>query len=703
MRSPAPLRSLSVLVLSVFATLPVAAEITGRVTTDGGLPVEGARVEVVDGPATTTGRRGDFTFPDADPPAVLLVTHPRFDDGAIEVPAAHTGSLEVVIVARQEVFDEVTVSATRDAAGVFQPVSTAATSVRPEEKPAPPSTLQEVIEGVPGVAENGQGGLFQTYSVRGTAGQRILSLLAGARLITDRRAGVAFSFVDPLLLGTVDVVRGPSSSYYGSGALGGVIQAFPARFDRLRLAGGYSTAGDEHYQMVGWGDESWNLGVARRQASDAETPDGERLFSRYEQVSGLLEKFWTVGDDTDLELVVVPSMGRDIGKPNREFPERTTLYPEENHLVASLTARKSGSYRFNLWAHPNDLHTRVTEDGAVDLVENESADFGANAQWELSLPAGVSGRVGVDYFGRRGVEATEVSFGPPGTPTGVSKTLDGGEDEAAVYGALRRAFGATTVEGGARFTYIEQDNAGFEAQDDTAWVGFLGATTPVGDGLELAVNLGTGLRFPTLSERFFTGTTGRGEVISNIDLDPERSVSGDVGLRYFGDRLFVAGYVFRNEIDDYIERITLEPGVRTFRNLTSGTIQGVELNGFFQWSDALRLSWDGLAIDGEDDAGDPLSDIPPDRVSIQSDWRRGHWAFQGRLQHRFEKDDPGSGEVPVDSAQVLSAAVSYETREGFRLSLTGDNLLDETYFASADDQQVPAVERSFGVGVVWTD
>jgi iron complex outermembrane receptor protein len=703
MRSPAVLRSLSILVPCLFAALPAGAEITGRVTTDAGVPVEGARVQVVDGPATTTGRRGDFTFADADPPALLLVTHPRFDDGAMEVPADHTGPLEVVIVARQEVFDEVTVSATRDAAGAFQPVSTAATSVRPEEKPAPPSTLQEVIEGVPGVAENGQGGLFQTYSVRGTAGQRIVNLLAGARLITDRRAGVAFSFVDPLLLGTVDVLRGPSSSYYGSGALGGVIQAFPARFDRLRLAGGYATAGDETYQMVGWGNESWNLGVAHREASDTETPDGERLFSRYEQWSGLLEKFWTLGGGTDLELVVMPSMARDIGKPNREFPERTTLYPEENHLVASLTARKAGSYRLNLWAHPNDLHTRVTEAGAVDLVENESADFGANAQWELSLPGGFSGRVGVDYFGRRGVEATEVSFGPPGSPGGVTKTLDGGEDEAAVYGALRRAFGPTTVEGGARFTYIEQENEGFDTQDDTAWVGFLGATTPVADGLELAVNLGTGLRFPTLSERFFTGTTGRGDVISNVDLDPERSVSGDVGLRYFGDRLFVAGYLFRNEIDDYIERITLEPGVRTFRNLTSGTIEGAELHGFFQWSDALRLSWDGQLIDGEDDNGDPLSDIPPDRVSVQSDWRSGHWALQGRLQHRFEKDDPGSGEVAIGSADLLSAAVSYEIREGFRLSLSGDNLLDETYFASADDQQVPAVERSFGIGIVWTD
>jgi len=43
-----------------------------------------------------------------------------------------------------------------------------------------------------------------------------------ARIVAERRAGATASFIDPLLLGVVNVVRGPYSSYYGSGALGGV-------------------------------------------------------------------------------------------------------------------------------------------------------------------------------------------------------------------------------------------------------------------------------------------------------------------------------------------------------------------------------------------------------------------------------------------------------------------------------------------------
>jgi outer membrane receptor protein involved in Fe transport len=143
--------------------------------------------------------------------------------------------------------------------------------------------------------------------------------------------------------------------------------------------------------------------------------------------------------------------------------------------------------------------------------------------------------------------------------------------------------------------------------------------------------------------------------------------------------------------------------VRTFVNLTSGTIQGLELDGFFQLLPTVRLSWGGQWLEGEADVGSQLADIPADRVHVGGRWQSGHWSARGRLQHRFEKDQPGPGEVALDSAQLLSASVAYAVRDGFDLVVSGDNLLDETYLPSADDRSVPAPERSFGVSVRWTD
>lgn len=697
----------------VLTSSPALAAVSGTVLTPDGVAVEGARVEVAQpagGPSARTGRQGDFSLPDVDPPVLLLITHTRFEDRPIQVEEGRTEPLEVTLQPRQEVFDEIVVSATRDPGGGFQPVSVAATAAKPTDKPAPPSTVMDVIEGTPSVAESGQGGHFQTFSVRGIAGQRILTMVSGARIVTERRAGVSLSFIEPLLLNTVDVVRGPSSSYYGSGALGGVVQAFPRRYEQLHFDVGYAGAGDERYAVAGIGDTSedgsWSVAAAHRRADDSETPDGLRLFSRFEQSSAALEKRWTTDGGTEWEIVALPSVGRDIGKPNNEFPERTTLYPKEDHLIFKVGARKPGVYRIDLWAHPNQLETRVRGESGPDrlnLVDNEAFDFGANVQWELSLPWSTEGRLGVEYFGRRDVTAIEELTTLDGDVLDRRTTLDGTEDQAAAYGSVRRPFGPVTVQAGTRLSWIQQDNVEFDTLDDTAWSGFVGATVPVADGLELAANVGTGLRFPTLSERFFTGTTGRGEVISNTDLDPERSVSGDAGLRYFGDRVFVSGYVFRNEIDDYIERIPVEPGVRTFVNLTSGTIEGIETDGFVQATDALRIGWRGQWLDGESDAGEQLADIPQDRITLEGTYDVGHWILDGRLQHRFEKDRPGPGEQVSPEAQILSASVTYMIRDGFSVSLTGKNLLDETYLPSADDRAVPAKERSIGIGLRWVD
>lgn len=299
------------------------------------------------------------------------------------------------------------------------------------------------------------------------------------------------------------------------------------------------------------------------------------------------------------------------------------------------------------------------------------------------------------------MEATERVVDLATGDTDFSRTLDGRQDELAAYGSLRRAFGGLSVEAGGRVTWIEQANAGAETVDDTAVTGFLGLTVPVGAGFELAANVGSGFRFPGLSERFFTGSTGRGEVIANQDLDPERSVTTDFGVRWFGDRLFVAAYVFRTEVDDYIERIDLDTGVRTFVNLTSGTIDGVELEGFFQATDTLRIDWTAQTTEGEADDGTPLAESPADRITVSGDWRRDPWGAGLRWQHRFEKDDPGPGEVETGEAEIVSASVRYTLPNGLTLLVSGNNLLDETYLPAADDLAVPAPRRSVGFGVRW--
>jgi iron complex outermembrane receptor protein len=224
---------------------------------------------------------------------------------------------------------------------------------------------------------------------------------------------------------------------------------------------------------------------------------------------------------------------------------------------------------------------------------------------------------------------------------------------------------------------------------------------PVGKGVELVANAGTGFRFPGLSERYFSGATGRDEIVANEDLEPERSLTTDAGVRFFGRRLFAAAYLYRTAIDDYIERVELEPGVQTFVNLSSGTIEGIEVEGFCQATDELRLELAGQTTDSEADDGSPLAEAPSDRFTLGGTYARDAWGAALRWQHRFDKNDPGPGEVSIDGADIVSASLSYTLSNGLAVMVFGNNLLDETYLPTADELAVPAAGRSVGIGLRW--
>ncbi len=692
------------------ALLPTSAvaEVRGRVSTAGGTALEAARVEEVhSGETTSTDAHGFFVLSTDEAPYLLLVRHPRFEELIVELSELPAAPLSLVMEAKQAVYEEIVVSA-RHGGDSLSPTSISSTVIEPIQIGAAPATITDAVTAVAGVSENGQGGLFQVVSIRGVSRHRVLTLIDGMRIVSERRAGAATSFVDPLLIGSVDLLRGPASTFYGSGALGGVMQLFPSASSTPWLAAGFDTDGDENYIAGGWGANGWSFNLARRSANNSEAPDGEELNSGFEQFSASLAKRWQGAGGRSYTFSLLPSFGRDIQKSNTDFPERVTIYPRENHLLARLGMTTANGWRLHAFAHPNELETKTTRVGdRVNTVNNEAFDFGFNTVRVVELERWrTTARFGLEYFARRGVKATERQVdldGPTSTPPASTITLDGREDEIAAYGSLRRLFGKASVEAGGRFTWLGQRNSATGSpsarhRDDTAVSLFTGFTLPLGKGFEAAANLGTGLRFPSLSERFFSGTTGRGTVIGNRDLDSEHSFNTDLSLRWFGERLFVSGSLFRNEIDDYIERIEIAPGLLTFVNLTSGRIEGVETEGFFQPSEEWHFSWNAHHLRGRSDDGSALGDIPVDRLQLGLRHQRGSWRFNAHLELRNGKDDPGSGEFVIGSAQLLKASVTRRFRQRWALTLAAKNLLDQAYRRSADDKAPLAPGRSFAVG-----
>jgi iron complex outermembrane receptor protein len=688
-------------VLLVWTSAATRAAVEGVVSTATHLPIEHVQVEVeANGRATFTGREGEFQFADLEPPLVLRFSHPRFQTRLVDLAVGDSMPLAVALEFKQEIYDEIAVTAAPGEKNLA-PISIAATVIDPGDAVSPPSSLTELVAAAPAVSENGQGGLFQTFSIRGVSRQRVMTLVSGARIVGERRAGVSASFLDPQLMRSVEVLRGSATTFYGSGALGGAVQVFPREFDGWTMEAGYLSQGDENHQVVGWGDAGWSLGVARRHAAVSETPAGDPLNTGFSQVSGLLGRRWSPGE-LEYEIQAIASDGADIGKSNTDFPERTTVYPDEKHLLLRFAVGSDSDWLLEAWTHPNTLDTEVRQSDALDEVENEALDFGVNWQKQVRIDGTVSSRFGLDYVGRRGVDALERSTDLGSGAVIEQRTLDGGEDnELGIYGATEWNVGPAVVLAGARYTYENQQNASQPSTSDTALTGFAGLVVPLGAGLELASNLGTGLRFPSLSERYFTGATGRGNVIANPNLDAEGSVNVDLGLRWYGQKLFVSGFLSRNEIDDYIERSEVAPDVLSFVNLVSGTITGFEYNGFYQFDQSWSLDFGGHQFEGRSDLDETLADIPPNRFALGGTWRRGPWVAQLRWEQRSAIDDPGPSEKPIPDASLVSAAVEYAFDDGLVVSLAVRNLLDEEYFNAADEKMALAPGAGFGLAVRW--
>ncbi len=573
----------------------------------------------------------------------------------------------------------------------------------PQQAPLRPPNLTRIVAEIPGLEVQGQGGDFQTYSIRGVGRQRVVTRIADTPIISERRAGAAVSFVDPALMGPIEIIRGPASTHYGSGALGGVVQISPLRRDAAFAEAHYESNGNLNAQIVGSGGKGWSAGFARRAASDGETPNGDDRFSRFERLSGLLATRGTL-QDLDWEMMILPAIGWSIGKPNLGAPERMTRYPRERHLVGNFSLTDPEVWRAAFYVHPNDLETEVTNPTSFSRLDNEAVDFGFTLEGFHDLGNEISLTAGFDYSARRAVTARErITLQ---TPLGVSMSSveslsDGHQDELGLRLISRWHGGPLGVEMGVRGSWVRQGTDDHSDQNELSANAFLGGRLDLPHDLSFAANVSTGLRFPSLSERFFSGVTGRGQVIGNSDLDSERSVAVDGKLAWSqsGTRLAISG--FYTYIDDYIERIDVSPGVRSFRNLTSGSIFGLEAEAAIALAFGSEIFVQGHWMRGRTNHGDRLADIPVPRLSLGLRRRVGQIQGWVRYQRRFAKDDPGDGEVFISDADVLSAEIGVRAWKSLWLSVEFSNLTDERYQASADDEAMAEARRSIGLTLSW--
>ena len=212
--------------------------------------------------------------------------------------------------------------------------------------------------------------------------------------------------------------------------------------------------------------------------------------------------------------------------------------------------------------------------------------------------------------------------------------------------------------------------------------------------------MGSAYRLPTLSELYFSGKTPRGEVRGNPNLAPEKTVGLQTTLLREGITTTFEVTAFSTRVEDYIERFEMTDELRSYRNIGSGELWG--LDGQLIWRNRAftqRLSWQWQK--GTSASGATLADLAPPSLRYNGTWASSRYSVGLDVRYQASQDTVGPGENPLNSALIVSASALWKFSKKWQSEISVTNGLDRGYRVSADEDAPLSVGRAVTVTVLW--
>lgn len=719
--------------LALLAWADAAAAFDGRVVdARTGAPLAGVHVTIVGHTGSAmTDRDGRFAWrPDPRPPfdVIVMLQGGRMTQ-PVRVQALPTSPGVPLVVAVSELLHEQVL-----VAGVAPHLDVAPgagmTLVTGEHIAArSPATLAQALEDVAGASATSDG-QAAVPTLRGLARGRTLILIDGGRVTAERRAGPSASFLDPGLIASIVVARGPVSVAYGTDALGGVI-AVRTRgpVDRAPLAVAFSgTVGagiPERRALLqiakGFSRGGVLAAAHARKSDDYQGPDGRVGNSRW-QDGGLFLRTEQAAGPGRLSVVAQYDQGEDLGRPRSDLAAVRVFAPFERSTRLSASydvARLAGIEQIRIDGAAARAHERAEQDRAragnrprvVDRATLGVRDAQLRVRGGRAV-RGASLEFGVDVSSRYGLTVDEatITYTLAGALASVRESASIASASRTIAGSFLQAqmpaSSRVTLAAGARLDHVRAVNTGGYFGDrrrtDGAGAGFGAVTLLAAPGLSVTARASRGFRDATLSDRFHRGPAGRGFVTGNPGLEPETSRQYDLTAIYSHRRLHLSAGLYHYRIRDLIEVYATAPDQSGFRNRGRARLRGAELEAAAPlgrgWTIAMAAhTSDGRALDD----GAALNDIAPATVSATL---RGivarRFGVHGRVAAVVRDGRPGPSEVTAPDYRDVGAGATMRAGRHVELRAAARNLLNDRYYASPGMRWVHAPGRSGSFTVV---
>ncbi|QJR80367.1 TonB-dependent receptor [Alteromonas pelagimontana] len=618
-------------IFSLFSGAAAAATISGKVTDDDGNPIAGAEVKIEGSRRVAlTDENGMYRFNDINQADVHMhVASNRYLHGDKELGSV-TGDKTVNFNLTRSSVENITVTATAMQSSVLESVTPVSVITAEELRKNQAPTLGETLSSTPGVHSTYFGPVSSSPIIRGNAGPRVKIVQNGLDVSDVSRVGPDHNVAASSSSATqIEVLRGPATLQYGSGAIGGVVNVVDKRIPQtmpLAMEGEaevrYSTADNGKFGKVdithGVGDFAYHFDGYKRKTENVDIPGYASIAPDGDEPYGVLQN--SAMDTTDFTAGL--SYIQDEGYIGFAVEKLDNLYGVPGHShehhhdeeEEELTAEAEAGTRLDVdmtryqtmgeWHSPVKGITNVkfaaayTDYSHAELEEGEIGTVFNNEGTNVRISADHADING--WHGVVGIEATNSDYEAIGEEAFTPATET---TSYALYLIEQKKIDNITLELGGRvertefdvqdialeFEVDEQDHEHEEELHTYSFAGYDFTSTSMSAGINweylrgqsMAVTLSRSERAPSQQELFSGGqhlATQTYELGLVYDLDAdghieeglksvEKEVSTNLDLTF---RKFTGdwGYTvsfFYNQADDYI-----------YQNATGLTALGAE-------------------------------------------------------------------------------------------------------------------------------
>lgn len=559
--------------------------------------------------------------------------------------------------------DDVTVIATRTERSLNKVPASVSVVKQKDFAQQQANSVADVMKKLPNV-DFGGGPRFegQLPTIRGYQGPSVTLLVDGARYNSPASSQLYSPlYLDPYYLKQAEVVRGPSSSLYGSGGNGGVMSfgtlsakdlLEPDQKAGADAKAGYASGDNSHRynaRVYGQGEQAdLLLGLGYRDFDAIEQgEDGTALQNSGHSNSGLIKLGVEPTDRIRFELSGQTFQSQNLRSNNPQIVSTTQTQlnhtQQNNTVLRATTKNKAGEKALDVKIYQSKLHLvndRNPALPALQATDTQTSTEGGGIQHTSRLQDGKHTLTyGVDTYKDKLV-STANGVGSTVNPNGTSDVMGAFLQDEIVLNSK------WTVTPSVRYDKFKIASSSVTALTPETKFSHtspkVALTYQATDGLSLYGNYGQAYRAPTVWELFQNNLKADGSATTsalfnfkpNPSLKPETDTTLEIGAKYKKGHIFTAddklqlrAAAFKSDAKDLISQATVGTYSRTLpfsgtgsifqmQNVSQAKRDGIELEGSYERG-ALRLDVGASKLRVKDKTNGNSLFSPPDKLATK--------------------------------------------------------------------------------------